>query len=139
MDQLLSTVEWETVVSFDSFDHTYEVVRVTFNKGVKSTSLGAYKSLSGAQAAAELAFAPALPAAQPGKRSYIQVNADIQVMEMSDIDELERWLRGEARPAVQGRKNPGKVLGRGLSSIVTRLLGAEVRHLEQRSATFTLP
>lgn len=138
-DQIAAHTEWEVVVSFDSFDATYEVVRVTFDGSKpRFTQLGAYKTLATAQAAAELAFAPPLPPAPKGKESYIAVQADVQTMDMSDLDEVQRWLRGDARPAVEGRKNPGKALTRGLSSIVTRLLGAEVRHYEGRSKLFRL-
>jgi hypothetical protein len=138
-DQLTAHTEWEIVVSFDSFDATYEVVRVTFDDSkARFVPLGTYKLLASAQAAAELAYAPQLPSPPKGREAYIAVQADVQTMDMSDLDELQRWLRGEARPAVQGRKNPGKVITRGLSSIVTRLLGAEVRHYEGRSKRFVL-
>jgi len=35
-------------------------------------------------------------------------------MSLSDLDEVERWLRGELRPAVRGQRNPGTAIGRGL-------------------------
>lgn len=59
----------------------------------------------------------------------------MQTLDVSDLDELERWLNGEARPMVQGRRNPGTVLTRGLRSLASRLLGGEVRRLEARSPT----
>jgi hypothetical protein len=97
------------------------------------TSLGSYARFADARAASELAYAPplALPA---GKRGYVAVQVDVQSLQMSDLAETQRWLQGEARPAVQGRRNPGKALTRGLSTLLTRLLGGEVRHLEKRSA-----
>jgi len=55
---------------------------------------------------------------------------------MSDLDEVERWLSGELRPAVRGKRNPGTALGRGLSTLATRLLGGEKRRYEQRTETF---
>jgi hypothetical protein len=57
-------------------------------------------------------------------------------MSMSDLDELEGWLRGELRPAVRGKKNPGTALGRGITKLATRLLGGEKRRYEQRTETF---
>jgi len=59
---------------------------------------------------------------------------DVETLDISDLTEMQRWLQGEARPAVQGRRNPGTALTRGLRTLVTRLLGGEVRHLERRSA-----
>ena len=61
---------------------------------------------------------------------------DVEMLSLSDLDEVERWLRGELRPAVRGQRNPGGVLGRGLRSLFVRLLGAERRHYEVRSKTF---
>jgi hypothetical protein len=51
---------------------------------------------------------------------------------------VERWLRGELRPAVRGEKNPGTALTRGVRTLVVRLLGGEKRHYEARSGTFRL-
>ena len=55
----------------------------------------------------------------------------------SDLDELERWLRGEASPAVRGKRNPGTALTRGVRSLASRLLGGEVRRLEAKSPAVT--
>ena len=61
----------------------------------------------------------------------------MQTLDISDLAEMQRWLEGEARPAVQGKRNPGTALTRGLRTLVTRLLGGEVRHLEARSPVMT--
>lgn len=134
-DEVTANVEWDIVVQFDNFDSIYEVLRVTADTIVP---LGAYRRLADARAASELPYAPNLPIPPRGRESYVGVRADVQTMQLSDLEELQRWLRGEAAPAVQGRKNPGTVFGRGLRSLFTRLLGAEVRHLEGRTKPFTL-
>ena len=59
-----------------------------------------------------------------------------EMLSLNDLDEVERWLRGELSPAVRGQRNPGGVLGRGLRTLFVRLLGAERRHYEVRSKTF---
>ena len=61
------------------------------------------------------------------------VQAELQTLDVSDLDELERWLRGEASPAVHGRRSPGTALTRGVKSLASRLLGGEIRRLEARS------
>jgi hypothetical protein len=55
---------------------------------------------------------------------------------VSDLDEVERWLRGELRPAVRGQRNPGTAVTRGVRTVVAKLLGAEKRHYEERSGKF---
>ncbi len=134
-NELVASAEWQIIVRFDQLDKTYSVARLVGNA---VTDLGTYRKLQDAQRAAELEYTPVLPTPPKGRESYVAVQADVQTMEMSDLAELQGWLRGEAKPAVQGRKNPGKSLLRGLSSLGSRLLGAQIRHVEGRSETFVL-
>ncbi len=134
-DEIVAKSEWQLIVQFDTFDSNYEVLRVTTDSIVP---LGAYKKLADARAAAELAYAPLLGIPPRGRESYVSVQADVETMQMSDLEEVQRWLRGDARPAVQGKRNPGTAVVRGLRSLITRLLGAEVRHLDGRTRPFTL-
>ena len=131
-DQLFARDEWDVIVSYDLIDRTYDVTR---RSGDRLTTLGSYSSFSDARAASELAYTPDLAVPARGRRGYIVVQADVLTMEMSDLDELRRWLRGEARPAVQGKRSPGTALGTGVRTLMTKLLGGEVRHYEARSPT----
>ena len=45
-------------------------------------------------------------------------------------------MQMELKPAVSGKKNPGTAVGRGLRTLVVRLLGGEKRHYEARTGTF---
>jgi hypothetical protein len=134
-DEVAATAEWDLIIRFDTFDSNYEVVRVTRDSIIP---LGAYKKLADARAVSELPYSPPLGIPPRGRESYVSVRADVETMQMSDLEEVQRWLNGEARPAVQGKKNPGTAIVRGLRSLVTRLLGAEVRHLDGRTRPFTL-
>lgn len=134
-DEIVAETEWDFYVRFDTFDGDYEVVRIV---GDSIMSLGAFSKLIDAQRASELPYRLSLPTPPRGRESYINVQADVQTIEMSDLDELMGWLRGEARPAVEGKKNPTTVVGGALRSIGSRLLGAEVRHLEGRTKSFKL-
>lgn len=135
LDEVITNVDWDIIVQFDSFDSVYEVLRVT---GDSVVQLGAYRKLVDARAASELSYSLPLLTPPRGRESYITVRADVQTIELSDLDELQRWLKGEARPAVQGKKNPGTAVTRGLRSLGSRLLGAQVRHLEQQTRPFKL-
>jgi hypothetical protein len=129
-DEQQSRAEWSVIVRYDIVDRAYEVARVV---GDKLTPLGSYVRFADARAASELAFQPALPPPPKGRKSYVLVQAELQTLEVSDLDELERWLSGEGRPLVKGRRNPGTALTRGLRSLASRILGGEVRRLEARS------
>jgi len=129
-DDVLARAEWDIIVRYDAIDRTYQVARIT---GGRLTSLGSYARFPDARAATELAFTPGLGTPPRGRRSYINVQAELQTLEVSDLDEVERWLRGEARPAVTGRRSPGTAVTRGLRTLASRLLGGEKRRLEAKS------
>jgi hypothetical protein len=133
-DDVLGRAEWDIVVRYDAIDRTYEVGRFV---GGRLTSLGSYVRFSDARAASELPYLPALTAPPRGRKSYVAVQAELQTLDVSDLDELERWLRGEASPAVRGKRSPGTALTRGVRSLASRLLGGEVRRLEAKSPAVT--
>jgi hypothetical protein len=131
-NDLRGTWEWDVVVRQNAMARTYEVVRLVGNE---VTPLGEFSQLSAAITATERPYrVPLLP--PRGRRSYWNLVVDVEALSMSDLDEVERWLRGELRPAVRGRRNPGTAVGRGLKTLASRLLGGESRHYEVRSETF---
>lgn len=132
-DDVVDRVDWDVQVRYNVIDRTYDVVRRASDG--KVTSLGSYTRFADARAASELTYAPTLTLPS-GRRGYVSVQVDVQSLQISDLAETQRWLEGEARPAVTGRRNPGTALTRGLRTLVTRLLGGEVRHMEKRSAEF---
>ena len=78
-----------------------------------------------------------IEALEEQRRDIDAAIAELQTLDVSDLDELERWLRGEASPAVRGKRSPGTALTRGVRSLASRLLGGEVRRLEAKSPAVT--
>ena len=132
-DDVESTVEWDVVVRYEPLTKTYRVARYV---GDRAENLGRFERYEDAQAAVARPYQPPLPARRTRSRQYYIVVLEVEVISMSDLDELERWLRGELRPAVRGKRNPGTALGRGISTMATRMLGGEKRLYEQRTETF---
>ncbi len=129
---LQDTREWDVVVRQDPLAKVYEVARIV---GDQVTFLGRFAELDDAAAAAERPFRVGLVPPR-GKRAYYNVVVDVETLSLSDLDEVERWLRGELRPAVRGKRSPGTALGNGLKVLAERVLGGETRHFEVRSETF---
>jgi hypothetical protein len=125
--------EWDVVVRYDPLDRSYRVARLL---GDQVLLLGSFGDLAEAETAVELPFRAPIAATRRGQRYYYNVVLDVEILSLSDLDEVERWLRGELTPAVRGRRNPGTALTRGLRTLFVRLLGGERRHFELRSATF---
>ena len=133
-DDVESSIDWEVFVRYEPLTKTYRVSRHVGNRPAEN--LGRFEKYEDAQSVVARPFQPPLPARRSRARQYYIVALEVEVMSMDDLDELERWLRGELRPAVRGRRNPATALGRGISTLATRLLGGETRRFEQRTETF---
>jgi hypothetical protein len=133
-DDVRGRAEWDVIVQYNVIEKSYEVARLV---GERVTPLGSYLRFADARAASELAYLPALPTPKRGQKGYILVQAELQTLDVSDLDEVERWLRGEANPAVRGKRSPASALTRGVRTLASRILGGEVRQLEARSPTMT--
>jgi hypothetical protein len=132
-DDLLERVEWDVIVRLAPLDGRYEVARIA---GDQVSSLGTFAQFAEVEALlGRPVQAPMRPATG---RDGVYYNAvlDVEMLSVNDLDEVERWLRGELRPAVRGRRNPGTALTRGLRALIVGLLGSENRHYEARSRTF---
>lgn len=132
-DQLERVAEWQVDVRLRGVDQRYEVTQIV---GGQVLSLGSFSDLRDAESAvARPLRVPIVPPASAG-RFYYQASLSVRTLSVSDLDEVNAWLRGELRPAVRGERNPGTALTRGLRSLTTRLLGGERREYGARSATF---
>lgn len=132
-DAMLQRREWDVIVRFVPLDRRYIVSRI---EGETVTTLGSFGELSEVQALLDRPFRPPMRAAPPGERVYYNAELDVEMMSVNDLDELERWLRGEFRPVARGERNPGTAVTRGVRSLVVRLLGSENRKYRARSVTF---
>ncbi len=95
----------------------------------------AYATLGDCEAALERAFQPPLRPPGAGRYYYIAV-LNVETLSMSDLDELRRWLRGEARPAVTGNRPVGRAVETGLRRFFVRLLGIPTRRYDVRTPVF---
>jgi hypothetical protein len=134
-DDIKAAFDWDVILKYDVLGKKYQVVRVV-NKKVES--LGEFPTVDDAENAAEGPYRPAISLPKKGQRGYYNLLLDVETLSLSDLDEVERWLRGELKPAVSGKKNPGTAVGRGVRTLVVRLLGGEKRHYEARTGTFRL-
>ena len=93
------------------------------------------RSLVEAERAVEAAFRLALRPSHQGRYYYLGT-LEVETLSLSDLDELRRWLRGEAGPAFKGEAPPERALARGMSRVLVRVLGLPTRRYEARSGTF---
>ncbi|MBX3174571.1 MAG: hypothetical protein KF709_09150 [Gemmatimonadaceae bacterium] len=136
LDQMHRVVEWEVQVRWRGVDQKYEVTQFV---GGQPLSLGAFEKVEDAEAAVERPLRPPISAPISRRRFYYQGTLEVRTLSVSDLDEVNGWLRGELQPAVRGERNPGTAFTRGLRSLTTRLLGGERREYATRTGTFRIP
>jgi hypothetical protein len=122
VNDVKATAEWELIVQYDPLAKTYKLIRATSESAVV---LGEYSDLKDADARLAEPYPAPISPPRRGEKSYYVVSLDVQAMSLGDLDEVQRWLRGELRPAVRGRRNPGTAVSSGLRTLVVRILGGE--------------
>ncbi len=135
VNDLRGTREWDVIVRFDPLDATYRVYLVVGEQ--PPALIGRSARWEDARDVAERAMPAPLWPRRPGKYYYLAV-LDVETLSLGDLDELERWLRGELKPAIRQPGRTGGAIARGAGTLFARLLGGDRRHYESRSPGFTI-
>jgi hypothetical protein len=132
-DELVGSADWQIVVRYDPLTKRYRAARIMDNF---VTVLGDFDQPQQLDSALARPYIAPLPPKDRRSRYYYTGTLDVEMISLSDLDEVERWLRGELSPAVRGQRNAGGVLGRGLRGAFLKLIGAETQHYEARTKIF---
>ena len=125
--------EWEVIVEYDPLTTKYRVIRATPDRAVL---LGEYAELDDAEDKVAEAYQPRISLPKKGDKSYYALSLRVEAMSLGDLDEVRRWLRGELRPAMRGKKNPGTAVSSGIRTLFVRLLGGERIEYSATTGTF---
>jgi hypothetical protein len=135
-DEMHRAAAWEVLVRWRGVDQKYEVLQIV---GGKTLSLGVFTRIEDAESAVERPLRVPMAAPVSRRLFYYEAALEVRTLSVSDLDEVNAWLRGELQPAVRGQRNPGTALTRGVRSLTTRLLGGERREYGARTTTFRVP
>lgn len=122
VNDVKATAEWEMIVQYDPLAKTYKLIRATSRN---AAVVGEYTDLNDADAKLAEPFPAPISLPKPGEKSYYALTLNVEAMSLGDLDEVQRWLRGELRPAVRGHRNPGTAVSSGVRTLVVRILGGE--------------
>ncbi len=122
VNDVKATAEWEFIAQYDPLAKTYKLIRATPRSAV---IVGEYTDLSDADAKLAEPYPAPISPPRRGEKSYYVLSLDVEAMSLSDLDEVQRWLRGELRPAVRGHRNPGTAMSSGVRTLFVRILGGE--------------
>jgi hypothetical protein len=132
-DDLKRQVEWDVIVRYNPLKRRYTATRI---EGDRITALGSFDSLDPVEELLSHATQPAIAVPDGRGKYYYNLALDVQMLSVSDLDEVERWLKGDLGPAVHGEKSPGTAIGQGAKTLITKLLGGQDKHYEARSKVF---
>lgn len=94
-----------------------------------------YATFDAARAAVEGAHRGSIRPTRDGRYYYTAV-VELETLSLSDLEELERWLKGELQPAVTGERSVPGAVGSGIKRLFIRVLGLPARRYEARSDWF---
>ena len=129
--------EYDVIVRYLAVEKKYEVVQLM--NDLPPFSLGKFDHVEDAERAVARPTRAPITAFASKKRFYYRATLDVQILGASDLDEVNRWLKGELEPAIHGERNPGTALTRSLRMLASRLLGGDSREFEAETRVFQVP
>jgi len=132
-DNMKRQVEWDVIVRYNPLKRRYTATRI---EGDRITALGSFDNLDPVEEILSHAIQPTFVVPDGHDKYYYNVVLDVQMLSVSDLDEVERWLKGDLGPAAHGDKNPATAIGKGAKTLITKLLGGQEKHYEARSKMF---
>lgn len=101
------------------------------------TEIRGFSTFAAVRNALERVYTPGL---QPDRRGryYYTALLELETLTLSDLAELEHWLKGELQPAVSGEGSVPGAVGQGVKRLLVRVLRLPARRYEARSDWFRM-
>jgi len=122
--------EWRASLIFDPLTRRYRIT-TRGDGGVERE----VNTLPEVRAALEGTLDPPLEPPERGSYYYL-AGVAIETLSLSDLEELELWLKGELAPAVAGERDVEGALAKGFRRLLVQLLGLPARRFQVRSPSF---
>ena len=132
LDDLVADDEFVLVLRYEPIERRYEV----YDERSRGAA-GFYSSYSRMRAAVETRYSFDMRPRDSGRYYYLS-SVEIETLALSDLEELQSWLRGELNPAVSGEGSVLGAIGNGARRAFIRILGLPARRHEARSAPFRI-
>lgn len=132
LDDLVDDAEFVIVLRFEPIGRRYEV-----HDGRRGGAVGFYSSYARMRGAVETRYPIGIRPRTRGRYYYL-ATLEVETLALSDLDELQAWLRGELSPAVEGGGSILGAIGNGAKRVFIRVLGLPARRVEARSPPFRI-
>lgn len=131
-DDLVRQVEWDVVVRHEPLLDQYAVNTIMPGRARENRYSGIEPL---ARALDAVLYQIAFRAPGRGETYYV-ASLQASTLSDSDLDELERFLRGELGPAASEGRDFGDAVGRGATRLLLKLAGLPSLRIEGRSERF---
>lgn len=127
-DRLVRETTWEAVIVWNEVENRFELLPPqgqirTFDDPARLDSA--------------LAVAYPVDLLPPGSgRYYYVASLEVESLTASELEDVQRWLRGDVERAITGRGDVGSALTRGARMLLIKLSGLPHRSFEARTAPF---
>lgn len=133
LDAQEGRAEWRATVVYDPLEQQYRVQ--AGGEEDEEEELLAFTTIDEARLALQRNFDLPLRPRRRG-RFYYLATVEVETLSLSDLEELQRWLRGDLAPAVSGDRPVESALARGFRRMFIRFLALPVQRYQVRSRTF---
>jgi hypothetical protein len=134
-DRLESAIEYDVFARYLPLERKYDVILVENDNAL---SLGKYDVVADADRAVGRPFAVPIVAARINATQYYLTTLIVESLSEKDLDEVERWLKGDVEPGITGQAHPASIISRGVRTLASRLLGGEKTEYEMASPKFRI-
>lgn len=132
-DSQRGRAEWRALVIYEPLDERYRIT-TGGDEGVDVV----VDSLAQVERALQDRFQLPLAPRENGRFYYLG-EVQVETLSLSDLEELQQWLRGDLASAVAGESRVEDAVGSGVRRMFVRMLGLPARRYRVRSPTFEMP
>lgn len=129
-DSQRGRAEWRATVVYDPLEERYRVATAGAD-----TSRVVVDSLAAVAGTLQDRFSLPLRPTEGGRFYYLG-EVVVETLSLSDLEELQQWLRGDLAPAVSGESRVEDAVGSGVRRMLVRMLGLPARRVRVRSPSF---
>jgi len=130
VDRLAGEAAWEAVIVLDPVASVYQLVR-------GGETVEPFRDAAALAAALAIPYTVDLrPPPGGGATFYYVASLRVESLSVSDLEDVERWLRGDLGRAITSRGDVANAFSRGARLALIRLSGLPHRSLEARTPSF---
>jgi hypothetical protein len=130
-DAAVRSIDWDVVVRREPLLDQYSVTTVLLGR----TRLQRYPDLTALSNALGVSYRIAVRATDKGEYYYV-ATLSVSTLSDSDLDEMDRVMRGETGAATDDNGNLGDAVGRSARRMLLRVAGLPIMRVDGRSETF---